>query len=211
MRMRIMCNVSVLFMACASHASWTSTSEFECAVTNALLNESVLVDSGFTNALGSFVSNPVQSNLLAQAELAMSVCYQTIFDTLAENTLPEALLSASNCLSHSSPSDWTFWAAQLQLVSCNIVDANYQGAYTVASNAVATFDQTMFSDTSNIVSRAFLKNNNIEHLSFQEAFLFAKAISAAGIGRRSEALSMCAGLPPSCSNEVEEVLQDTTP
>lgn len=184
--------------------AWDTYADFVCAATNALSDDSVLVSTGFENALTNFIANSTNSQSQIEARLVLGERTLAIYNETQNGIdLKKAICMASNvcALTRMETNTWHCWQAQAFQFSCYVQNNDIEGAYNVASNALAAIGtQDIRSD--NVVFMALLKRNKVQDLSVRQTMVLAKALSAARLKRRTEAETLALVLPTRYQNMV---------
>ena len=184
--------------------AWDTYADFVCAATNALSDDSVLVSTGFENALTNFIAISTNSQSQIEARLVLGERTLAIYNETQNGIdLKKAFCMASNvcALTRMKTNTWHCWQAQAFQFSCCVQNNDIEGAYNVASNALAAIGtQDIRSD--NVVFMALLKRNKVQDLSVRQTMVLAKALSAARLKRRTEAETLALVLPTRYQNMV---------
>lgn len=200
--------VCMAMLLLAVHANaWTTVAEFETAVSEALTNKTVLVEVAFTNQLMSYSQNAGDLNSRLSADIIRGVCEMEQFEqTMDVIHLTNCLMVATNVVHQAEPDSWMRWQARLLEFSTYASLGNITNAYLVSSNAWHEVQCSNFVDSTNVVSQSLKRHFKVDGTTIRESICYAKAMSAALSGRRSEAQGLSLQLPVKYRQNVEEIL-----
>ena len=207
-RVSVMKRVCMTMMLLSVHANaWTTIAEFESAVAEALTNKTGLVEVAFTNQLMYYSQNAGDLNNRLSADLIRGVCEMEQFEqTMDVIHLTNCLTVATNVVHRAEPDSWMRWQARLLEFSTYASLGNMTNAYLVSSNAWHEVQYSNFVDSTNVVSQALKRHFKVDGTTIRESICYAKAMSAALSGRRSEAQVLSLQLPVKYRQNVEEIL-----
>ena len=189
---------------------WDSYAEFEVDATNALENTSILVSETFGMDLANYIATVTNRESLIMAKMVL--CERFLakhYETMEEQYLNAALSVASNVCSLTifETNTWYHCQARLLMVSCYSQSDNLAIAYKVASDTLSAIG-TLDVSTDNPVSYALLKRNKVSDISIRNALVLSKALSAAMLKKRTEAINLGVYLPKKYQDMITRVLEN---
>ena len=184
--------------------------DFRVMATNALENTPILVSETFGMDLTNYIATVTNRESLIMAKMVL--CERFLakhYETMEEQYLNAALSVASNVCSLTifETNTWYHCQARLLMVSCYSQSDNLAIAYKVASDTLSAIG-TLDVSTDNPVSYALLKRNKVSDISIRNALVLSKALSAAMLKKRTEAINLGAYLPKKYQDMITRVLEN---
>ena len=189
--------------------AWTTYLDFECAMTNAVLDRRMASNVTFTNQLAAFLAAPLDGATSNTAAFVQTACFFARFnETMDQDQLLMGLQEVSNLCSNAQieESDWVFWGGRLMWTMGCFLNNDDSGAYQVASNMYVRSQNVNLPCDTNLVLRAFLELNNMKNVSLHDAILLGRGTAAAGLKMTNEVEAICNQLPDRLGNELRAIL-----